>query len=326
MRYERYIELNRERWDAFEVRLAQLEQSPKTVSHGDLEELSVAYRKVLHDHAVVNSRFKNTWASDHLRHLAVRANHLLQWQSKGRRKGLLYFLLVAFPRNFRSIAGEIVVSGCLLIASAIFGAALSALDPAVGTAFIGQQSAEGLREGEIWTDAIREDGASSSARIAANNMRVAVTAWGGGMLAGLGAFYILFLNGFLLGAVVLVTYHFQMNGALLNFISAHGPLELSLIVIAAAAGVHVGRTLVSPGVVPLSERLPESAQRSSVVMLGCLPWLLVLGFVEGFISPSPDISQAVKLALGILILSLFLISVLLPGRNDKTEEGAAQHG
>ncbi|MEM9405925.1 MAG: stage II sporulation protein M [Acidobacteriota bacterium] len=312
MRYEDFVAGQTEAWERFASRLDQLEKAPSAISHEALEELSVDYRKVLHDQAVAASRFDGTWAVAHLRRLSVRANRLLQPQETSKLASPLRFFSRTFPQNFQAIGGEIAVCLALFAVSTVFGAALSALDTEVGTAFVGQNSVDGLGRGEIWTDSLNESPATGSAQIAVNNMRVAITAWGGGALAGFGAFYVLFLNGFLLGAVMILTSHFDMDGALLQFISAHGPLELSIIVIAAAAGVHVGRELVSPGNRPLSARLPKAARRSAVVMLGCLPWLLVLGFVEGFISPSPGIAHGTKVALGLVLLSLFLCSALLP--------------
>lgn len=315
MRYEDFVARRTAAWDEFETGLDQLENAPSSTSHDDLERLSVDYRKMLHDQALAASRFEGTWAVTRLRRLSARANRLLQPQTPTKLKNPLGFFLRTFPQNFQAIGGEIAACAALFAVSAVFGAALSALDAGVGTAFIGRSSVEGLARGEIWTDSLNDAAAKGSAEIAVNNMRVAITAWGGGALAGFGAFYILFFNGFLLGAVMLLTSHFEMHGALLQFISAHGPLELSIIVVSAAAGVHVGRMLVATGNEPLGVRLPAAARRSAIVMLGCLPWLLVLGFVEGFVSPSPSIGHPTKVALGLLLLSLFLCSALLPVRD-----------
>ena len=129
MRYERYLELNRDKWAAFEEHLERLEKTPKNVAHNELEELSVEYRKVLHDHAFAYSRFPGTWANEYLRRLAVRANHLLQWTDQAKRSGLVAFFVRHFPNSFRQLSGEILVCTALFIVSAVLGAGLSALDP-----------------------------------------------------------------------------------------------------------------------------------------------------------------------------------------------------
>ncbi len=314
MRYQRFVEKGRERWERFEEQLDRFDRSEKQIGHAELERLSVEYRQLLHDHALAASRYPGTWADARLHRLAIRSNHLLQFQTGSERLGIVGFYRRVFPRCFRQLSGELVVCTSLFLLAAVLGVALTAVEPGVGTSFVGEEAVAGLQRGEIWTDQIRESSQIFSSLIAVNNMKVAITAWAGGLIAGLGSFAVLFVNGFMLGAVVVLTIHFGMSDALLEFISAHGPLELSLIVVCAAAGVHVGRTLVASAVEPLSVRLPQAGRRSVSVVLGCLPWFLLLGFVEGFVSPSPAIAPTAKLGVGLTLLVLFLLAAYLPGR------------
>ena len=326
MRYERFVEQGRDRWERFEEQLDRFGRSERQVDHAELERLSVEYRQLLHDHALAGSRYPGTWADERLRRLAIRSNHLLQFQKANERIGVFGFFRRVFPRCFRELSGELVVCTVLFLTAALLGVALTAVEPAVGTAFIGEEAVAGLERGEIWTDQIRDSSQIFSSLIAVNNMKVAITAWAGGLIAGLGSFAVLFVNGFMLGAVVVLTVHFGMSRALLEFISAHGPLELSLIVVCAAAGVHVGRTLVSSSVEPLSVRLPQAGRRSVSVLLGCLPWFLLLGFVEGFVSPAPNIEPTAKLGVGLLLLVLFLLAATLPGRSRRQPSSELEPG
>ena len=63
----------------------------------------------------------------------------------------------------------------------------------------------------------------SSSGIATNNLSVALTAWSGGMLAGLVPLYVVLLNGLMLGAILGVTLHYSMAGALLEFVCRPRP-------------------------------------------------------------------------------------------------------
>ena len=154
--------------------------------------------------------------------------------------------------------------------------------------------------------------AYSSSGIATNNLSVALTAWSGGLLAGIVPLYVVLLNGLMLGATVGVTLHYSMAGELLGFIAAHGPLELTLILVAAAAGLGLGRALVAAGDHPRSVALREAGRDSLAVLLGCLPWFVVLALVEVFVSPSPELPVAVKLILGLALEGLFLALALRP--------------
>ena len=132
------------------------------------------------------------------------------------------------------------------------------------------------------------------------------------MALGLGGLYIVFLNGLMLGSVVSVTASYSMSFSLLEFISAHGPLEISLILVTTAAGLDVGRVLVTADDRPRSERLRESGRGALVVLAGCLPWILLLGFVESFLSPSEKLSFSAKVFLGLLLEASFLLLAFGP--------------
>lgn len=151
-----------------------------------------------------------------------------------------------------------------------------------------------------------------SAAIARNNMKVAMTAWAGGLLAGIGSLYIVFFNGLMLGVIVATTVHYAMQGALFEFISAHGPLELTLILVAGAAGLHMGRAMISDGDRPRGQRLAEAAKTSLLVLLGCLPFFLTLGFIEGFLSPAASLPLSLKLSVGIALELAFIAVALRP--------------
>jgi uncharacterized membrane protein SpoIIM required for sporulation len=127
-------------------------------------------------------------------------------------------------------------------------------------------------------------------------------------LAGLGALWVVLLNGFMLGVIVGTTMPYELTGRLFEFVAAHGPLEITLILVSAAAGLAMGLALVAASDRPRRDVVREAATRSLVVLGGCLPWFILLGLVEAFISPSPDVAPGLKAALG---ASLWLLFVLL---------------
>ena len=162
--------------------------------------------------------------------------------------------------------------------------------------------------------------AYASSGIATNNLSVALTAWSGGLLAGIGSLYAILLNGLMLGATFGVTLHYSMAGALLGFVAAHGPLEITLILVAAAAGLGLGRALVTAGDKPRSVALREAGRDSLAVLLGCLPWFVLLAVVEAFLSPSPQLPVALKLTLGLTLEGLFLFLALRPVPRETADD------
>jgi uncharacterized membrane protein SpoIIM required for sporulation len=306
MDYSRFVRLRKPVWDGFEGQLAP-DRKRQGSGYDDLEAMALRYRQVLHDYALAASRFPGTAAARRLRGLAVEGTRRLTGD-RGERAGLLAFFGRTFPRAFQRQLGLTGIALGLFLFAAVWGLVLTVLRPALGLSILGPQAVSGLEEGHLWTESLvtTVPPAFSSSRIATNNLTVALMAWSGGALAGLVPLYSLLLNGLMLGAVLGVTLHYSMAGALLEFISAHGPLEITLILVCAAGGLSLGRALVAAGDRPRSLALRETGRDALAVLLGCLPWFVVLGVVEAFVSPAPQIPLPLKVLLGLLLEGLFL--------------------
>jgi uncharacterized membrane protein SpoIIM required for sporulation len=317
MDYARFVRLRRPLWERLE---AQLASPRKSMTHAGLEEMALLYRQVLHDHALAAARYPGTAAAQRLRGLAVEGTRLLAAGRSERPGGLARFFTHTFPAAFRRQLGLTGIALALFLLAAVWGLAMTSLRPDLGVAILGPKAIAGLAEGRMWTESLVSTvpPAISSSRIATNNISVALSAWSGGILAGVVPLYVVLLNGLMLGAILGVTLHYSMAGQLAEFISAHGPLEISLILVAAGAGLGIGRAVVVSGDRPRSLALRDAARDALAVLLGCVPWFVVLALVEVLVSPSPDLPAAFKLAVGLSLEALFLALAALPGRSPDT--------
>lgn len=324
MRYERFVELRRDAWEAFERGLAQLAQR-RRLSFSELEMLAAEYRRILQDHAVVSARYPGTRAARKVQHLVLTGNRLLSRAAPppplGRR--LARLLLEQFPATFRRHLSLVLLSLLLFAGAALVGAGITARQPAVGRLLLGPEALSELRDGQLWTDSITTTvpGSIASASIATNNLSVALTACAGGALAGLGSLYILLLNGAFLGAVFAITAHYSLGGGLFEFVAAHGPLELFLIVVCASAGLVLAQGLVVAGDTSHGDRLRRAGREVLVLLAGVLPWFVVLALVESFVSPDPTVPAALKTGIGLVLLAAFLATALRPSR-QRSADGA----
>ena len=331
MDYARFLRLRRPLWEDFGRRLeamamamAMAQQEPRArrrrhgpaaPSYGEVEELAFAYRQVLHDHALAANRFPGTGAARQLAALALAGTRRLTRQSAPGR-GLRHFVFHAFPAAFQRQLGLLGLSATVFGGSCLLGLVLAAVQPGLGDLLLGPKAIAGLAEGRLWTESLTTTvpPAVASSGIATNNLSVALAAWGGGVLAGVVPLYILVLNGLRLGGVIGITLRYSMAGELLSFVAAHGPLELTLIMVAAAAGLALGRALVAAGDLPRAEAMRRAGLDSLQVLLGCLPWFVVLAVVEARVSPDPSVPVAFKAALGSGLVLLFFGLALAPGR------------
>jgi uncharacterized membrane protein SpoIIM required for sporulation len=332
MDYGRFLRLRRPLWEEFGRRLERLrgvparrrgQRGPAAASYDEVERLAFAYRQVLHDHALAATRFPGTGAARQLAALALEGTHRLTLR-RSRWRGLRHFALHAFPAAFHRQLGLLALATSVFGAACLLGLALSAVQPGLGKMLLGPRAIEGLADGRLWTESLTTTvpPAVASSGIATNNLSVALLAWSGGVLAGIVPLYVLILNGLMLGGVLGITLRYSMAGELLSFVAAHGPLELTLVMVAAAAGLSLGRALVSAGDRPRSEAMREAGNDSLQVVLGCLPWFVVLAIVEARISPDPAIPVALKVALGLGLELLFFGAALAPYRaGDEVDAG-----
>lgn len=308
MDYGRFVRTRQPLWDEFEQGLARA-RGGAVLDHAALETLAFRYRQVLHDHALAAARYPDTGSARRLWRLALEGTQWLQRDRGTRTASVLGFFTRVFPRAMRLLVPHLSVATLLFVSAGLIGLSLAIVQPSMGAVFLGPEAMAGLRDGRLWTESLTTTipPAVSTSAIATNNMGVAIMAWGGGALAGLGALWVVLLNGFMLGVIVGTTLPYSMTGRLLEFVAAHGPLELTLIVVSAAAGLAMGQALVAASDRPRRDVVREAARQSLVVLGGCLPWFVLLGLVEGLISPSPEVSPALKAVLGVSLWLLFAL-------------------
>jgi uncharacterized membrane protein SpoIIM required for sporulation len=323
MDYARFVALRRPLWDAFEADVTAARRD-RDLSYAAIEDLALRYRQVLHDHAWARARFAGTGAAQRLRRLAVLGGTVLQ-REEADRFSIVRFFFRRFPAAVHASLPWIGVAVALFLISGLLGVLLAVHEPGIAVALLGPDKVDGLRDGHLWTESLTTTvpPALSSSFIATNNMSVAMTAWAGGALFGLGALWVALFNGFLLGAVFGVTARYSMEGELGTFVVAHGPLELTLILICAGAGLGIGVALLRADDLPRAVTVPRAAREALVVLIGCLPWFILLAIVESLLSPRPELPLPWKVLLGLALEVCFLTPIALGALQQSTVAATA---
>lgn len=143
-------------------------------------------------------------------------------------------------------------------------------------------------------------------QITINNIRVAFYAFVGGILFTLGTYWVLLQNGIMLGTF---QWWFKMKGLLFTTfltIWIHGAFEISAIVIAGAAGLTVGNGIIFPGSYTRVQSLIFAAKRGLIIMLSLIPFFIMAGALESFVTRY-YLSMPTVLKLGIILLSFGII-------------------
>ncbi len=221
------------------------------------------------------------------------------------------------PAAAASVRTTVLWIAALLVVSTLAGWWLIATYPTLVTLIASDRMIDGVEHGRLWTDQLFGIAPPEvlSAQIFSNNVVVTLGAFCSGILFGLGAFYMISLNGLLLGGLLAFTHQYGLAHGLVRFILAHGPVELSVICLAGAAGTALGESLIRPQLATRAESLRRRGAELGPLLIACALLLLGSGLIEGFISPDPRVSIPVRLAVGLgywLLMLLLLTGKLIP--------------
>ena len=110
------------------------------------------------------------------------------------------------------------------------------------------------------------------------------------------------------------------NGqAFAEFVIPHGPIELSCIVVTAAAGARMGWALVEPGHRERTAALAAEAKTAVLVVIGTMPWLILAGLLEAFVR-SQGLPGWILAMVGLGAFGLFWTLVLTLSRAPRAEK------
>ncbi|MBK7701314.1 MAG: stage II sporulation protein M [Saprospiraceae bacterium] len=138
--------------------------------------------------------------------------------------------------------------------------------------------------------------------ITLNNIRVAMVTFVFGIFTSLGTGLILLYNGIMLGAFFTFFYNKGLLVTALLTVWIHGTIEISFIIIAGAAGIIMGNSILRPGSYTRTQSLTKGAREAFLVIASTIPMFIIAGFLESFVTRHNDMPA---------ILSLLIIGVSL---------------
>lgn len=121
-----------------------------------------------------------------------------------------------------------------------------------------------------------------AAQLFSNNAQVSILAFALGFAFGIPSIMLVVQNLAIMGAML---WLFHGQGLLIDFIgwlAVHGTTELFAILLAGAAGLHIGRSMAFPGDLSIMQSAARAGRRASLVMTGVVLMLVLAAMLEGF--------------------------------------------
>ena len=313
---ENFVARRRARWERLSALLDRANSARNPLTIAELDELARLYRRATGDLAVARRDFPTDRATQFVNQLVARAHSILYREPPAPWRRLRHFFTRELPQEYRAAWPYLLASAVFFLGPLLAIAIAIVVAPAVAELVLSPFLLDDIKAGETWFDIDLPRRSAAASFIMTNNIQVSFMALAGGMLAGLGTILALMYNGLHIGAVAGALIAYGLADRFVGFVSPHGFMELSVIVIAGACGLMLGRAIVWADLRPRGQAVAAAGVRSVRLLLGVLPFMVAAGVLEGFVSPVA-FPWPYKVAIGLATAVIMYSYLLLVGRQFK---------
>ncbi len=145
-----------------------------------------------------------------------------------------------------------------------------------------------------------------------HNISIAFMSFAAGVLFGLGSIYFLIYNGIILGSIFGYIFALGHGKNIMRFVTAHTFFEITGLILAGAAGLLLGFTIIKATRYYRKDSLKLQKKNIFHLVFASALLLFFAALIEGFISPS-NISYSARLVVALIsFCSLLIYFVIYP--------------
>ncbi|MDT8415844.1 MAG: stage II sporulation protein M [Flavobacteriaceae bacterium] len=302
MREALFVKQNKDKWLKFENALShKMQTDPVTL--GEL------YLEVTDNLSFAQTFYPNSDTTRYLNQLAVSAHQKLYKNKKTDRWRLLRYWTEDFPLEIYKQRRYLLISLVVFLFFSFVGVYSAAeksdfVRGILGDSYV-NMTLQNIENGDPMAVYKQSQEIDMFLGITINNIRVAFIAYVFGILLGIGSLLVIMQNAIMLGSF---QYFFYEKGLLwesARTIWIHGTIEISVIIIAGAAGLLTGSSLFFPGTYSRLDAFMKGVKSGLKIVVSTIPLFVVAGFLEGFVTRHTEMPDA--LAVFIIGASLFVI-------------------
>jgi uncharacterized membrane protein SpoIIM required for sporulation len=310
-------------WKQLETIVTQMEKGRlRKLSDEDVLALPVLYRTVASSLSIARETSLDAATLAYLESLVQRAWFVVYGPRASLWSWLRRFLGGGWSASVRGIGLDVAIALAVMIAGTVVGWLLVSSDVEwyhvlVPGQFIDERQPGASRAVLLDTLFGNQDQPTMSAFAAylfSNNAQVSILAFALGFAFGIPSLMLLVQNTATLGAMLWLYHGAGLTLDFVGWLSVHGTTELFAILLAGAAGLHIGRAMAFPGEKPVMQAAAEAGRRAAQVMMGVVFMLVVAAMLEGFARQLID-NTVGRLTVGGFML-LFWIAYFFAFRRD----------
>ncbi|HEX5056805.1 MAG TPA: stage II sporulation protein M [Gammaproteobacteria bacterium] len=305
-----WLQRRHERWQGIE-RYLRTRGDIKYDDASEVLQFAEEFRGLSNDLALAQAVLPGNRITRYLETLLHQAHETMYRKPERLLRSIAVIVRTDTPRILGELRGALQATVSIFLCCGVAGWLLVHYFPELAGLFVSEDMINTVQTGKLWTDDLLNILPSSvlSFSIISNNVSVTLFAFVCGCLYGLGTFYLIALNGLMLGGTFAFTREYGMDGRLFEFIVAHGVVELSVICIAGALGMGLGEALARPGIHPRAVAFRLAVHRSAKVLVTVVPFLIGAGIIEGFISPDPRFDLLQRSLIGFGFFLVFWLTI-----------------
>lgn len=302
MREAAFVKLNMARWQEYE----QLLKSGAPLLP---DKKAAMFIQLTDDLSFSRTQFPESETTHYLNHLSAEIHADIYKNKKEDRTRFITFWTREVPVLFSRLLRPLLYAFLIFGVAAAMGSISVLNDDTFIRLILGDgyvnMTQENIAKGRPLDVYANSDQMDMFFWITFNNIRVSFTAFAAGVLLSVGTGLVLFFNGIMVGAFFTLFYQNNLLVDAVFVVMLHGTIELSAIVIAGAAGLHMGNAILFPGTYRRYDAFRQAALEGLKVIMALMPFFILAGFIESFVTRYADMPMALKATL--VFASLLLI-------------------
>jgi len=315
MTEDNFILKNEERWRRLESYNRVLSnKSVSSLDTGEINEFAELFRLVSLNLAYAKTHYPNGRSAPYLNQLAGIAHQNFYLRQKGGLSSVTRYIRKGFPQAIHDKRKYLAFVFILFIAGVLASLIMVRVDADYASLFLPPEYIQSMTQnnpGPQTASAGDLNYSFLSAGIMTNNIYVSLTAFAGGVTAGLGTLAIIFYNGAMMGALggLAAFSGFDMS-SFFSLILPHGFIELTAIFISGMCGMIIAKAILTPGDLKRRDSFVKGAKEAAYFVPGIVLMLVIAGLIEGFFTPLP-IMPWIKLVFSFAVLGLMILGYRL---------------
>jgi uncharacterized membrane protein SpoIIM required for sporulation len=319
MREPLFVKQNAEKWTHFE-------QS----ATNNPDEIAERFIKITDDLAYAKTFYPKSKTTEYLNGLASKLHQSIYKNKSEKSNRFITFWKLELPLLFKQYEKQLLYSFIFFVVFCLIGVISAKYDENFLKLILGpnyvDMTNENIAKGDPFGVYKKENEFLMFLFIAPHNIFVAFVTFASGIIFSVGSVYFIFQNGLMLGSF---EYYFFSKGLGLQSILViwiHGTIEISSIIIAGAAGLVLGNSLLFPKTYTRIVSLKRGAKDGTKMAVGLVPLFIIAAFFEGFVTRHTEMPS--WLSITILASSLCFIIwyvIIYPNKLYKNQTLYVEH-